>query len=110
MGELVEFNENQWFRVGDDGVTVGVTEEAVSYIENLVRISLPDEEEILESEQVCGEIDTKDGATNLYSPFNGRVIEINDALIENPLLIYEDPQGDSWLFKLEASSEEVSGY
>lgn len=110
MSKTVEFNDNQWFRADEDIVTIGVTEEALGFIENLIRVSLPQEGEKLEIERVCGELDTKEGTTNLYSPFNGLVVEINEALLESPSLIYEDPQGDSWLFRIESDKEDIIEY
>ena len=91
----------EWLQIEDDSVTIGVTEEGLSELGDITVVNLPSENEDVVADEVCGEIDTADGPLNIYSPVDGKVVEINGAVIENPKLILEDPTGDGWLFRVE---------
>ena len=56
------------------------------------------------ADEICGELETEEGPLNIYCPVDGKVIEINAAVLENPSLIQEDSFGDGWLIRVEASN------
>lgn len=104
--EFIPFMVNQWLQIEDDTVTIGVSEEGLSELSEISAVNLPSENEEVGADEICGEIDTDEGPLNLYSPVEGRVIEINAAVVENPDLIQEDPYGDGWLFRIEPNNVE----
>jgi len=58
--------------------------------------------------KICGEIESTKSVSELYSPINGEVIEVNDAITTTPEVVNQDPHGEGWLFKVkftELSSE-----
>lgn len=100
--EFLPYMGYEWLQIEDDTVTIGISEEGLSELSDITAVKLPAENEDVTPDEVCGEIETDEGAMNLYSPVEGRVIEINAAVVENPNLIMEDPFGDGWLFRVEA--------
>lgn len=101
--EFIPFLAYEWLQVEDGSVTVGVSEEGLEELTEVSAVNLPAEGEAVNPDEVCGEIETESGPLNLYSPVEGKVVEINAAVVENPQLIFEDPYGDGWLFRVEAN-------
>ncbi len=100
--EFIPFMGYEWIQLEDGTVTVGISEDGLNELGDITAINLPAEGEEVNPDEICGEIETDEGPMNLYSPVEGRVIEINGAVVENPSLLLEDPYGDGWLFRVEA--------
>jgi glycine cleavage system H protein len=101
--EFLPFMGYQWLQIEDETVTIGISEEGLSELTEITAINLPSENEEVNPDEICAEIETDEGPLNIYSPIEGRVVEINSAVIENPKLIFEDSYGDGWLFRVEAA-------
>lgn len=98
-----------WLQVEDDTLTIGLSEDGISELSDISAVKLPSESEDVAPDEICGEIETDEGVLNLYSPVEGKVIEINAAVVENPSLIMEDPHGDGWLFRIEPTNADDLG-
>lgn len=103
MEEMISYMNYLWVQVDDNIITVGVTEEGLEAFDEVEKATLPLENTEVTADDVCGELDTDQGPFSLFSPIDGTVVEINEAVIQNPNLIIEDALGDGWLFKVEAS-------
>ncbi len=101
MKDMIPYMGYEWYQVDDGVVTIGINEIGLDEFTEISAANLPAENEEIIPDEVCGELDTDQGPMNLYCPIEGHVIEINEAVIENPSLIIEDCQGDGWLFKVE---------
>lgn len=99
--DFIPFMGYEWLQIEDGTVTIGISEEGLSELTEITAINLPAEGEEVSADEICGEIETDEGPMNLYSPVDGRVVEINPAVVENPELLNEDPFGDGWLFRVE---------
>ncbi len=104
--DFIPYMGYEWLQVEDETVTIGISEEGLSELSDISTVKLPSENEEVTPDEVCGEIETDEGALNLYCPVEGKVIEINAAVVENPSLIMEDPYGDGWLFRVEPNNPE----
>lgn len=104
--EFIPYMGYEWLQVEDDTVTIGISEEGVSELTEITAVNLPAENEEVSPDEICGEIETEEGPLNLYCPVEGKVVEINAAVVENPSLIMEDPYGDGWLFRVEPNNTE----
>ena len=91
---------HEWIRKEDDHVTIGITDHAQTMLGDLVYVELPEPEASLESGQECAVVESVKAASDVYCPIPGEVIEVNDAVIENPQLINQDPYGKGWLFRV----------
>lgn len=99
--EFIPFMGYEWLQIDDGTVTIGISEEGLSELTEITGLNLPAENDEVNIDEICGEIETENGPLNLYSPVEGRVVEINAAVLENPSLIMEDSYGDGWLFRVE---------
>jgi glycine cleavage system H protein len=102
--EFIPFMVYEWLQIEDETITIGINEDGLSEITEISAVNLPAENEEVVADEICGELDTEEGPLNLYSPIDGKVIEINAAVVENPSLIQEDPFGDGWLFRVEPTN------
>lgn len=99
--DFVPFMGYMWIQVEDGTLTIGINDDGLSEITEISSVNLPSENEDVVADEVCGEIETESGPLNLYSPVDGKIVEVNGAVLENPALIEEDPYGDGWLFRVE---------
>ncbi|MCB0362180.1 MAG: glycine cleavage system protein H [Bdellovibrionales bacterium] len=107
MDDVITYMGYEWILSEEDGViTVGINDDGLDEFAEILSIALPEEDEIVTPDGICGELETDQGPMNLYSPLKGRVIEVNEAVVENPSLVLEDCYGDGWLFKIEADRVE----
>jgi glycine cleavage system H protein len=104
--DIVNFMGYQWLRIEDGVVTVGISDEGAADLTDDITLHLPEEDDSVSPGKICGEIETDGGNLNLYSPVAGTIIEINEAILENPELILDDPMDEGWLFKVEADNPE----
>lgn len=95
----------QWIQIEGDIITVGVNEEGLDEVEEIVAVDLPGDGDEVNADEICGELDSRDGPLNIYSPVNGVVTELNLAVIDTPELIREDSMGEGWLMRIECADE-----
>lgn len=102
MSEPITYMGYQWLTVNDGIVTVGINEDAAADLLDDITVNLPDQDDVLSPGKICGDIESENGTLNLYCPVAGTVIEINEAVVDDPSLIIDDPMDEGWLFKIEA--------
>jgi glycine cleavage system H protein len=99
---------HEWVRKEEDGYLVGITDHAQSMLGDLVYVELPELEAHFESGQECAIVESVKAAADIYCPLAGEVIEVNEAVIENPQLVNEDPYGKGWLFKMRIFDSDIN--
>ena len=92
--------EHEWLRVDGDLVVVGITEHAAEQLGDVVFVELPEVETQVAKGDEVSVIESVKAASDILAPVDGEIVEVNEALTENPGLINEDPQGDAWFFKM----------
>lgn len=92
---------HEWVRTSDDGsIVVGITDHAQEALGDLVFVELPEAGSVLQAGDECAVVESVKAASDIYSPISGEVTEVNEALLETPEIINEDPYGGGWLFRL----------
>jgi len=91
---------HEWIKKESDIVVIGITDHAQTMLGDLVYVELPEVETNFDGGQECAVVESVKAAADIYCPISGEVVEINDAVIENPQLINEDPYGKGWLLKV----------
>ena len=91
---------HEWIKKDEDLITIGVTDHAHTMLGDLVYVELPEVEMHLDNGQECAVVESVKAAADIYCPVSGEVVEINDAVIENPQLVNEDPYGRGWLVRV----------
>lgn len=104
--ETITYMGTQWIQIEDNIITVGINEDGLESIDDIQKIDLPKEGDQVETDEICGELETNDGPVNIFSPVMGSVLETNTAVLENPELIVDDCYGEGWLLKIEANNTE----
>lgn len=100
---------HEWARDNSDGsITIGISDHAQALLGDLVYIELPDVGQTLNTGNGCAVVESVKAASDVYSPVNGEVIEVNDALNDAPELVNQDPYGEGWLFRV-SSNDDLSG-
>ncbi|MBA3661492.1 MAG: glycine cleavage system protein GcvH [Gammaproteobacteria bacterium] len=91
---------HEWIKKENEMLTIGITDHAQTMLGDLVYVELPELESNFEMGQECAVVESVKAAADIYCPVPGEIIEINDAVIENPQLINEDPYGKGWLVRV----------
>jgi glycine cleavage system H protein len=87
---------------GDIG-TIGITEYAQKELGDVVFVELPQVGSELEAGDELGSIESVKAVSELFSPVSGEVIEVNEALADNPALVNTDPFGDGWMVRIKVT-------
>jgi glycine cleavage system H protein len=96
--------EHEWIRVEDDVCVLGITEFAQAELGEVVFVELPETGQIFNTGDEMGTIESVKAVAEVYTPVAGEVIEVNEAVSDDPELLNEDPHGEGWLIKLRFSS------
>lgn len=92
--------EHEWLLVEGDLVVVGITEHAAEQLGDIVFIELPEEGAAISKDDEIVVIESVKAASDVLAPVDGEIVEVNEALVENPAAINDDPQGAAWFFKM----------
>jgi len=92
--------EHEWLRVEGDVIVVGITEHASEQLGDIVFVDLPEADTEVAKDDEVAVIESVKAASDILAPLDGTVVEVNDALADNPGLVNEDPLGDGWFFKM----------
>ncbi len=93
--------EDEWARVEEDRVSVGVTDYAQQQLGDIVFVELPAVGAAVEKGEPFGVIESVKAVSDLYAPVSGVVVEINTDLAEHPEHVNEDCYGDGWMLTIE---------
>ena len=102
-------SEHEWVDLSGTTATVGITDFAAEKLGDVVYVDLPAVGSEVTADQVCGEIESTKSVGELYAPLSGRVVEINDAVVDDPSLVNAGPFGDGWLLRIEVDPAEADG-
>ena len=95
-------SEHEWVRTLADGgtVRVGITDYAQDALGDVVYVDLPTVGDAIEANASVGEIESTKSVSEMYAPVSGTVSAVNEALVDNPQLLTEDPYGEGWLCEI----------
>jgi glycine cleavage system H protein len=95
--------EDEWVRVDDDRVVIGVTDYAQQQLGDVVFLELPAVGEELRQGEAFGVIESVKAVSDLFAPITGAVLETNAALADTPELVNESCYDTGWLVAVESS-------
>jgi glycine cleavage system H protein len=95
--------EHEWARIDlkQKIATIGVTEYAAEHMGDVVHVDLPEEGAEVAREEPFGSVESVKAVSDLFAPLTGKVIEINDDLMDSPEMVNEDPYGEAWMVKIQ---------
>jgi glycine cleavage system H protein len=100
MSEMWFTNEHEWLRIDGDVGTVGITDFAQHALGDIVFVELPAIGKTLAKGADACVVESVKAASDVYSPVGGEVVEVNQALVDQPALVNEDPEGNAWFYKI----------
>ena len=99
--DLKYTEEHEWVsRKGDDTVRVGITDYAQEQLGDVVFVQLPEVGHTVAAGDTFGEVESTKSVSDLYSPLDGEVVAINDALVQAPDSVNTDPYGEGWMVEI----------
>ena len=104
--ELHYTPEHEWVAITGPTASVGITDHAQNALGDVVYVSIPAAGTKVTAGEPCGEVESTKSVSDLYSPVDGEVTEVNADIEDNPGLINSDPYGAGWLFKVALSASD----
>jgi glycine cleavage system H protein len=96
---------HEWVRANDDGtVTVGITDHAQHLLGDLVFVEIPEVGRVVNAAESCAVVESVKAASDVYSPLDGVIVDVNEALADSPELINQDPYGEGWIFRIKTNA------
>ncbi|MCX7250899.1 MAG: glycine cleavage system protein GcvH [Burkholderiales bacterium] len=96
--------DHEWLNVEGDVAVVGITHHAQDALGDVVFVELPEVGTTFAAKDVAGVVESVKAAADVYMPVNGEIIEVNEALRDDPSLANSDPLGAGWFFKVKLSN------
>ncbi len=103
MNELKYTSTHEWLREDSEGAVIGITNHAQELLGDMVFVDLPEIGDEFTAGDEMGVVESVKAASDFYSPVSGKVIEVNEAVRENPAVVNLDPYHDGWLVKIKIS-------
>lgn len=95
--------EHEWLLQDGEVIIVGITDHASEQLGDIVFVELPDVGTKVSKDEEIVVIESVKAASDILSPLDGEIVEVNDVLNDEPGKVNEDPMGDGWFFKMKAS-------
>ena len=105
--DLKFLDSHEWIKVDDNTVIVGISDHAQNELGEVVFVELPAIGDEFVSGDEAAVVESVKAASEVYTPISGEVIEVNEALEENPELVNTSPYEEGWFFKLKVSDENL---
>jgi glycine cleavage system H protein len=97
--------EHEWARREQGRIRVGITRFAADRLSDVVFIELPKVGAEIKAGDPFGVIESVKAASDLYAPVSGRVVEVNQQLLDSPELINQDPHDAAWMIIIEPAGD-----
>jgi len=105
MSEVKFSKDHEWIKIEEEVATIGITKHATEMLGDIVFVELPEKGSTVEKDGTAGVVESTKAASDVYTPVSGEVIDINQAIVDDPSIINSDPEGDAWFFKLKIKDQ-----
>jgi len=106
--ELKYVDSHEWLRKEEDGtITVGITDFAQAALGDVVFIELPEVGADVEADEDIAVVESVKAASDVYAPISGKIVAVNEELVDAPEKANDDPYGDAWFFRMEPTDPNV---
>lgn len=104
--ELRYSEEHEWVSVDGDIATVGISDFAQQQLGDVVFVELPEVGRTIERGAEVAVVESVKAASEIYAPLSGEVIEVNEALADEPGMVNDSPEDDGWFFRMRMNDPE----
>ena len=100
MADLKYSKEHEWVRVEGDVAVVGISDYAQAQLGDVVFVELPEIGRQVAKDSEAAVVESVKAASEVYAPVSGEVVEVNNALSDEPEMVNGAPMDDGWFFKI----------
>ncbi len=105
MSEVKFSKDHEWIKIEEEVATIGITKHATEMLGDIVFVELPEKGSTVEKDGTAGVVESTKAASDVFTPVSGEVIDINQAIVDDPSIINSDPEGNAWFFKLKIKDQ-----
>ncbi len=105
MTDLRYTQDHEWVRLEEDEAVIGISHYAQEQLGDIVFVELPDIGRSFAQGEEASVVESVKAASEVYAPIGGTVIEVNEALSEDPELVNNDATGDGWFYRLKVDDK-----
>ena len=109
LDNLLYTEDHEWLRLENNKVYIGITDFAQSELGDIIFVELPSIDDNVDSGGTIGTIEAVKTVADVYTPVKGKIIEINENIVDQPELINSSPYNDGWIacIEFDVSIDEV---
>ena len=96
MADMRYTRDHEYIRVESGVGTIGITHYAQEKLGDIVFVELPAVGKVLSKGQEAAVVESVKAASEVYAPVGGEVVEANDAIVTNPAMVNQEPEGGAW--------------
>jgi len=104
LKDLYYTKDHEWLRVDGDEAYIGITDFAQDSLGDIVYVELPEVDDEFNKEEAFAAVESVKAASDVYMPVDGRIVEVNEALLDEPNLLNDDPY-KNWIVKIEIADK-----
>ena len=105
MSEVKYSKEHEWIKLDGDTAVIGITQHATEMLGDIVFVELPEIGSTVAKDGNAGVVESTKAASDIYTPVSGEIIENNQAIVDDPAKVNNDPENDAWFFKLKITDK-----
>ena len=105
MSEVKYSKEHEWIKLDGDTAVIGITQHATEMLGDIVFVELPEIGSSVVKDGNSGVVESTKAASDIYTPVSGEIIENNQAIVDDPAKVNNDPENEAWFFKLKITDK-----
>ena len=105
MSEVKYSKEHEWIKLDGDTAVIGITQHATEMLGDIVFVELPEIGSSFVKDGNAGVVESTKAASDIYTPVSGEIIENNQAIVDDPAKVNNDPENEAWFFKLKITDK-----
>jgi len=104
LKDLYYTKDHEWLKVEGDEAYIGLSDFAQDSLGDIVYVELPEVDDEFNKDDAFAAVESVKAASDVYMPVDGKIIEVNEALLDEPNLLNDDPY-KNWIVKIELSDK-----
>ena len=105
MSDVKFSKEHEWIKLEGELAIIGITKHAAEMLGDIVFVELPEKGSNVEKDGTAGVVESTKAASDVYTPVSGEVVDTNQAIVDDPSKINQDPENTAWFFKLKVKDK-----